>query len=219
MLEEISKNLFVYYSPNQGSNVYFLIGKEIALIDSSLRINARDIENALASIGLSTSEVTHVLLTHAHADHIGCASLFKNATIYMHEKDARYVELRDIMYTCSEFFSQNEFPKIHVKLSGNETINVKPFKLQVIFTPGHTAGSVCFFDAQRGLLFSGDTLFAESAGRTDLLGGSEEKLIESLLSLKFLNFNTLLPGHGLVFRGDQQANIDSVLKSISGKLD
>ena len=143
--------------------------------------------------------------------------MFKNAEKRMHESDAKYVELNDARYTCSNLLNQDEYPSIDSVLHNDEVIDIKPFSLRVIHTPGHTKGSVCFYDEEQKLLFSGDTLFKDACGRTDLQGGSEEQLIESLLNLKFLDFEILLPGHGVVFKGNQRANIDSVLKSLKGK--
>ena len=70
-------------------------------------------------------------------------------------------------------------------------------RLSVLHTPGHTEGSVCLWSADDGLLFSGDTLFASGWGRTDLPGGSEEQIIESLARLAtFEDTVRVYPGHG-----------------------
>jgi glyoxylase-like metal-dependent hydrolase (beta-lactamase superfamily II) len=217
MLEELTKNLYVYYPTNIGSNVYILIGKKVVLIDTSLKASSADLKEALASLKLKPSDVELILHTHGHADHFGCDFMFKNAEKRMHESDAKYVELSDARYTCSNLLGQDEYPSIDSVLHNDEVIDIKPFSLRVIHTPGHTAGSVCFYDEGQKLLFSGDTLFKDACGRTDLQGGSEEQLIESLLNIKFLDFEILLPGHGVVFKGDQRANIDLVLKSLKGK--
>lgn len=217
MLEELTKNLYVYYPTNIGSNVYILIGKKVVLIDTSLKASAPDLKEALASLKINPSDVELILHTHGHADHFGCDFMFKNAERRMHENDAKYVELSDARYTCSNLLGQDEYPCIDSVLRNDEVIDIKPFSLRVIHTPGHTKGSVCFYDENQKLLFSGDTLFKGACGRTDLQGGSEEKLIESLLNLKFLDFDVLLPGHGVVFSGNQYENIDAVLKSLKRK--
>ncbi len=217
MFEQLEKNLFVFYSSNMGSNVYVLIGKIIALIDTSLKVNATELTDALHSIGIKESDVDLILHTHAHADHIGCTALFSKAEKRMHESDAKKVELHDARYTCSNLLNQNEYPKIDSYLKKDEIIEIKPFSLRVVYTPGHTQGSVCFYDENKRMLFSGDTLFEKACGRTDLPGGSEQQLVESLFNIQYLKFDTLLPGHGVVFKGDQQENIEAVLKTLQGK--
>ena len=93
-------------------------------------------------------------------------------------------------------FSCNE-PE-HLVKNGEEIQIGEEIKLKVITTPGHTLGGVCYYEATEGLLFSGDTLFAESIGRTDFPGGSYETLIKGIKQkLMVLPDNTrVFPGHG-----------------------
>jgi glyoxylase-like metal-dependent hydrolase (beta-lactamase superfamily II) len=73
------------------------------------------------------------------------------------------------------------------------------FELEFIHTPGHTKGSVCILEKKSGVLFSGDTLFADgNYGRTDLLGGSQEQMDKSLALLKTIDYKVLCPGHGRI---------------------
>ena len=84
-----------------------------------------------------------------------------------------------------------------VDLAEGGRIRLGEVELQVLHTPGHTEGSVCLFEPEAGLLFAGDTLFADGWGRTDLPGGSEEQIIESLGRLAGLPDGVrVLPGHG-----------------------
>ncbi len=214
MFEEIQPNLHVFYSPNQGSNAYVLIGKKTALIDLSTNSNASQLLSGLQAIGITPEEIELVLFTHGHADHTGCAGLFPQAEKRMHEFDAERIAIKDAGFTCSEMLGEENFPKIDSHFSEGEVIDLKPFSLRVLFTPGHTAGSVCFFDERNSLLFSGDTLFWGSCGRTDLPSGNDQQLIASLEKLSEINYSMLLPGHGLVLREDQKANLSEVLKSL-----
>lgn len=217
MLEEIEPNLHVFYSPNHGSNVYILIGKKTALIDTSISGNAQQILSCLESLDLKPSSVDLVLFTHGHADHFGCSHLFSKAEKRMHGFDAERISLRDREFTCSNILGESNFPEIDSVFEEGEVIELKPFKLKVLFTPGHTPGSVCFFDRKKGLLFSGDTLFRGSSGRTDLPNGSELELIDSLKKLSKLRFSRLFPGHGLILKENQQENISEVLKNLNHK--
>jgi hydroxyacylglutathione hydrolase len=87
----------------------------------------------------------------------------------------------------------------------------------VIHTPGHTQGSVCFFDRAQKMLFSGDLLFKGSVGRWDLPSGNKEQLLNSINAVKRLDFEMLFPGHGLILREQQRENIESVLKQLSAR--
>ena len=216
MLEELMPNLFVFYSPNRGSNAYLLVGSKNVLIDSSSSNNSAELLNSLKRIGFKPSNIDLVLFTHGHADHFAGAKPFKRAALKMHRLDADYVNNKDGMYTASAMLDSSYFPKISGFLNPGKGIEFSPFRLQVLRTPGHTQGSVCFFDEKQKLLFSGDTLFKDSVGRFDLPSGSREQLINSVNALKGLDFETLLPGHGLVVKSQQQRNISNALKVLSG---
>ena len=88
---------------------------------------------------------------------------------------------------------KDEFPNATDYVSEGDEIN----GFRVLHTPGHTEGSVCYYKEQENILFSGDTLFRRSRGRTDLIGGNEEKLMKSLKRLITLPKETkVYPGHG-----------------------
>ena len=120
---------------------------------------------------------------------------------------------KDTEITCSQFFSNVEFPKITDFPAQGRAIDFGEFKLQVLETPGHTAGSLCFFEESQGLLFSGDTLFSGSFGRTDLPTGSSENLAESLKKLQKESFKALFPGHGPVLNGKEH-NRENLLQAL-----
>ena len=140
-----------------------------------------------------------ILLTHAHFDHIGAVNAILAAApgtpVYLGEKDIPVV---------SHPFNQMppEYPPV-AKIEGLRPASEVPL-FQALDTPGHTPGGVSYyladFDAgngARGLLLSGDTLFAGSVGRTDFPGGNMATLMASLGSLKALPPETLVvPGHG-----------------------
>ena len=140
-----------------------------------------------------------ILLTHAHFDHIGAVNAIRAAApgtpVYLGEKDIPVV---------SHPFNQMppEYPPV-AKIEGLRHASEVPL-FQALDTPGHTPGGVSYyladFDAgngARGLLLSGDTLFAGSVGRTDFPGGNMATLMASLGSLKALPPETLVvPGHG-----------------------
>ncbi len=132
-----------------------------------------------------------VLLTHGHYDHIGGCSRFASygIPIYASEEEAENMFGSD--YADMSDYVIKRFP-LHI-LSGGQTINVAGIDFKVISTPGHTAGGVCYL--AEGCLFSGDTLFRESVGRTDLPTGSWRQLYNSVKKLY------ALPGDFTVYCG------------------
>ena len=151
----------------------------------------------LAKKGL---EPAAVLLTHAHFDHIsgipGLLAKFPELPVYVHEQDAQMFG-HPLNQLPPEYPSFARPKNIIVFRS---TFNLQPSTLnfEVIETPGHTPGGVCYYFPKDKLLLSGDTLFAGSVGRTDLPGGDMATLMDSLQKLVALPDDTLvIPGHGM----------------------
>lgn len=169
-----------------GTNCYILEDEETrraAVIDPGG--NAPAILKALEG-----AEVSYILLTHGHYDHTdGVAELAKalpQAEVYIHERDFRGVDTSmcplSVQMEGVKFYDEGDCLPL-----GSRTI-------QVLHTPGHSQGSVTL--RCEDLLFSGDTLFAGSCGRTDFLGGSIPKMMASLRRLGKLEGDfQVLPGH------------------------
>lgn len=144
---------------------------------------------------LENKKLLAVLLTHGHFDHIkACDGLYKKykMPIYLNKNDldltkdnsqGRVFGLLNVSTIKSPIISLKE-----------GKMKIASFEFEVIFTPGHTKGSVCFlFD---DFVFTGDTLFKMSVGRTDLKGGNSSDLKASLRILKELDYNLIVyPGH------------------------
>ncbi len=213
MFEKIAENAFVLYSPNSGSNSFLLLGEKKALIDPGIEQNTQYLVESLASLGVSPKEIDFLIFSHGHSDHFSASQPFSNAESFMHSPDSGKVSDKDADFTVSSLFGTSFFPKISVSLSRKRKLAISPFFLEVIPSPGHTSGSVCFLEKNLGLLFSGDTLFYGSRGRDDLPSGSPLELEKSISSLLKIDFDLLLPGHGLVLRGEQEKNIKTALKT------
>lgn len=145
-----------------------------------------------------------IFLTHAHFDHIGAVDMIRetfNVPLYIHAKEVAW--LSDPLKNGSgKYF---ELPNYVVRepleenvISQEQTITVGEFTLKAVFTPGHSPGSISYIFEQDGFAIVGDTLFERSIGRTDLIGGNMQELLQSIHNkLLVLPEDTIIyPGHG-----------------------
>lgn len=141
-------------------------------------------------------QVTAVLLTHAHFDHMLFALpwLTQGVRLYVHKDDAQGVTDPD--WNLSGMVGvQLRLPEPDVLLEDDSVIEEAGITLNVLHTPGHTKGSVCYMSGDT--LFSGDTMFYQSYGRVDLPGGNNMQMALSLKKLLKLPAQTVVyPGHG-----------------------
>ncbi len=172
------------------SNSYILTadGKTAVAIDPSG-------EGVLAALSLKNLVCEYVLLTHGHFDHVGmCGRLYQGgAQICCGEFE------KDFIFSPqnSEIFGGVYIPqfKISKTFSDGEKFTLCGIDFTALHTPGHTAGSMCYIAGD--FIFSGDTLFLRSVGRTDLPTGNTRELISSVKKLFALNGNyTVYTGHG-----------------------
>lgn len=142
-----------------------------------------------------------IILTHGHGDHIGGVSDLKAMSqngVAIHEKDASY--LTNARKNFSSFTGTPvELAEADKLLRDGDALHVGKMDIKVIHTPGHTLGGISLLVSDGGekVLFSGDTLFARSIGRSDLPGGDEDTLLQSLKKLEPLPDEIgVFPGHG-----------------------
>lgn len=167
--------------------------KELLIIDPG--DEADKIEDKIKSMG---GRPIVILLTHGHSDHIMAVEELKrdfpDIRIYAPEAD------REMLVNPSEN-SGFEFRPFHVVpdvlLKGGEDLSMGGFSIRVLATPGHTAGSLCYYLPEKKILFAGDTLFCGSYGRTDFATGSEEDMEKSLKMLRdtIPDDVSVYPGH------------------------
>ena len=159
-----------------------------------------DVDQIMALVRKHGLSVKHIAVTHAHIDHVGGAMKLKRLTgapILMNSNDHRLLQMLDLQASWLGMIPPGSVI-IDAGLEDAGRIAAGNLDAQVIHTPGHTEGSVCLlFEADKKLI-AGDTLFAGGIGRTDLPGGSFEKIITSLREriLQLPDDTIVVPGHG-----------------------
>lgn len=159
-----------------------------------------DIPHILALLAKHHLTVKTIFVTHAHIDHIAGAHSLKEITgapIVYNKADLPLVAMMDVQagwlgLPTPRVLAPDHSPEDH------EPISVSGIGGEVIFTPGHTEGSLCLYIPTEDLLLAGDTLFAGGVGRTDLPGGNSNKLITSIRErlLPLPDATMVVPGHG-----------------------
>ncbi len=143
-------------------------------------------------------DIEYIILTHGHGDHIGGVEGFRNdfpgVKVVAHEEEKEMLENPDINSSV-EMFGKAITVDADIFVKDKDALKVGDMNLNFIFTPGHTKGGMCIY--VDGHLFSGDTLFRYSIGRTDFYGGSYRLLINSIKDRIFVfpDDTVVLPGH------------------------
>ncbi len=180
------------------ANCYLLVDEktgESAIVDPAYFND--DIADAFDEAGMG--ELKYILLTHGHFDHIFGVHGLKEATgaqVVIHMADADFL-LDPAKSLADRNFPEPQLPvEADIKVIDGDELFLGEEKITVVSTPGHTMGSVCYIIDNDRVIISGDTLFCMTAGRTDLYGGNEEMMIESLKRLIALEGDyRVLPGH------------------------
>ena len=176
-------------------NVYLVMDKKPILVDAGMMAGPT-LKNIKKYIDPARIEM--IVLTHCHHDHSGAAPALKEATgarLLLSEKEVGAVgdELASVSYL---FGQQAAVYEVDETLKEGMVLDIGDWKLEVLETPGHSQGSLCLYERQEKVLFSGDTVFPDgNIGRTDMYGGSTPELVESITRLTGLDVNTMYPGH------------------------
>ncbi len=159
-----------------------------------------DIDDVLAIIREHKLQVKQIVITHAHIDHVGGAMKLRartGAPILLNQNDYDLLKMLDVQASWLGMVAPGAV-KIEASVADGDSLQAGNLKANVLHTPGHTEGSVCLYFPAEKLLIAGDTLFAGSIGRTDLPGGSFEKIMNSLHDrvLTLPDETAVVPGHG-----------------------
>ncbi|PWB85737.1 N-acyl homoserine lactonase [Methanobrevibacter woesei] len=183
------------------SNCY-LLNKQI-LVDTGTGQNKDYLYSKLKEQGVNPEDITDIVNTHCHYDHVGGNYLFPNAKVNIHELDANALKNDEDEDNVSFLFN-GSLKRHDVDSLLKEGSKILDF--EVLHTPGHSKGGICLWDGET--LICGDTVFANGGvGRTDI-GGDYNQLKESVKRLKELNVKNILPGHGPIVLGNGKKHIE-----------
>lgn len=196
-------DLYIYpwmsYEQNN-CNTIFIDGPVPMLIDPGHARLFEHVVEGMIKDGKSIDAVKLIVVTHGHPDHLEALQLFDAAVLKaIGTKEMSYLqgEGKDLYLMTGCRMPAKPF-QFFLK-EGAFTVGGKTFR--VIETPGHSPGSLCLFWEERGVLISGDTVFAMGVGRTDMAGGDPGLLGKSVRDLSRLPVDYLLPGHGDILAG------------------
>ncbi|MCJ2534379.1 MAG: MBL fold metallo-hydrolase [Candidatus Thermoplasmatota archaeon] len=193
-------DIFTISGRNYDSNVYVIIGNTPTVIDTGTGLYNKEIMEAIKKF-TDPATIKQIILTHEHFDHVGgTLDILKatndNAKVFAHKNAVNKLKKGESSFArllgCV-------MPKIQVDtpLSDGENVVLGDEEFEVMYTPGHSLGSMCLYNKGKKVLISGDTIFAHGDfGRYDLPGGNFQSLVQSIQRLSDLDIIHLYPGHG-----------------------
>ena len=194
----ILKELKISTWPGDVTNCYIVQDeetKETMVIDP-----AGDVDKIIEMLDILKAKLKYIYLTHCHGDHIGAVNQLKEkygGKIIAQRNAAE--NLKDPNITLRTYMGLDDVKiEVDARVDDNDLLHLGELEFQVIHTPGHTSGGSCLYCESENLLFSGDTLFRGTWGRTDVPTGSFEDIINSITNkLMVLPDTTIVyPGHG-----------------------
>jgi hydroxyacylglutathione hydrolase len=211
-------DIFTIPGKDYDSNVYVVVGKIPTVIDTGSGFYSGMILETIQEI-VKLNQIQQILLTHEHYDHVGGVQDIIQASegkakIFAH-KDV-VSKLKEGKSTFAEMLG-GIMPKIKVDipLFNGEQLTIGDQSFEVLITPGHSVGSLCFYNKKRQVLFSGDTIFADGGfGRYDFPGGDFHMLLNSIEQLALLDITNLYPGHGPIVEHNGNDHVLKTLRNI-----
>lgn len=208
-------DIFTIPGKDYDSNVYVIDGKVPTIIDTGTGFYSHALIETIQEI-TPLQQIQQILLTHEHYDHVGGVQdivLATGGTAHICAHTDVVTKLKEGKSTFAEMLG-GVMPhiKVDVPLTNDMRLTVGDEPFQVLVTPGHSIGSLCFYSKKNEVLFSGDTVFAHGGfGRYDFPGGDFHLLLQSIERLATLKIKKLYPGHGPVI---EIHGTDHVLKSL-----
>ncbi len=202
---------FLWGNPTTNNcNAYFIHGEKKILVDPGHYTLFEHVKDSLSRLSLSPADMDVVIVTHGHPDHMEGVKTFVGTSALMAISSMEMRFIKEVAPHYGEALGVPHFEPDILLQAGDMKIGDLSF--QVIHTPGHSPGSICLYWPEKKVLFTGDVVFRQGVGRTDLPGGNGEDLKASIRRLSQLQVDHLLPGHGDVISGQDlvKANFSEI---------
>ena len=202
---------FIWSNPTTNNcNTYFIDGEKRILIDPGHYHLLSYVRENLSRLSLSLKDMDIIVITHVHPDHVEGIRAFADTQtlIAIHETEMDF--LKRVAPQYGEALGVSD-ARVDILLREGE-LKIGNLDFQVIGTPGHSPGSICIYWPDKKVLFTGDVVFKQGIGRTDLPAGNGQQLKESIKRISGLEVDYLLPGHGDIISGN--ANVKANFQDI-----
>lgn len=182
-------------------NTFLIDGEKRILVDPGHYHLFDHIRDELSGLSLSPEDIEMVIITHGHPDHMEGVKIFQETDALIAVSSAEMEFIKTVAPHYGEILGIPEFEPGVLLQEGD--LKIGNLNFEVIHTPGHSPGSVCLYWPDKKTLFTGDVVFDQGIGRTDLPGGDGEKLRESIRKISRLDVDYLLTGHGDIVVGKE----------------
>jgi glyoxylase-like metal-dependent hydrolase (beta-lactamase superfamily II) len=189
-------------------NTYLIDGPTRVLIDPGHAAFFGHVEQGLREAGLEPGDLDLIVCTHGHPDHLEAVAALRSRSVLfaLHEAEWQWIETAGRPMSASLGIDLERLAPDVFLAEGELTLG--GMTLQVLHTPGHSPGSICLYLPGPKVLVTGDVVFSGGIGRTDLPGGSGERLKGSIERLMELEVDHLLPGHGEPVLGNEEVAVN-----------
>jgi hydroxyacylglutathione hydrolase len=224
-VQEIMQDLFFIERGFLNANHFVYRAESPVLIDTGYVSDFDITEKVIMSLGISLDDVKQIISTHCHCDHIGGNRIIQERSgcdIAMHRIGKYFIDTKDGWSTWWEYYGQQaDFFNCTQSLEDGDVIRVGPHEFQVVYTPGHSADGMVFYNPKEKILLSSDTLWENDLPVITIrIEGSRTlfSLRESLEKIESLDVDRVYPGHGPPFTDFKDAvskckdNVDRYLK-------
>lgn len=185
-------------------NTYFINGAVRVLIDPGHMGLFDHVQTHLSDLGMSLADIDLVICTHGHPDHLEAVQRFSDTQTLFAFGDTEWQWMKSMKKHLQAGIGLQLDAMVPDFLLQEGHFRIRDLAFQVYHTPGHSPGSICIYWPEFRVLFTGDLIFKEGLGRTDLPGGNGQLLKESIKKMSELDVEWLLSGHGNIIAGLDQ---------------